>query len=230
MECHSLVYKKFAGEKCHHWQWNERPVLEVIYLFCGRKWAIRQKVHMSCAFSTVASWKEYWQWKPIKWNCQREDKSATVWATVGTDGRQSMVRKSSKLCLKNIKMLPMKYNTNKKVWMTTSIVTEFSKALNAPMGVQGRNILLFMHNCASHTPFVWHVKIVYNPSNCTYWPKHHKMLWAVLQEAPTTVSCMLDGLRTAVLQQYISQEQPGNNKHITVKCFCLGGYRHEFNT
>jgi hypothetical protein len=68
-------------------------------------------------------------------------------------------------------MLPMKYNTNKKVWMTTSIVTEFSKALNAPMGVQGRKILLFVHNCASQTqdtPFVRHVKVVYYPSNCTY--------------------------------------------------------------
>jgi hypothetical protein len=54
-------------------------------------------------------------------------------------------------------MLTMKYNTNKKVWMTTSTVTEFSKALNAPMGVQGRNILLFVHKCASQsqdTPFV----------------------------------------------------------------------------
>lgn len=83
--------------------------------------------------------------------------SATVWVMAGTDGHQSMVRKSSKLCLKNIKTLPMKFNTNKKLWMTTSIVTKFSKALNAPMGVQGTNILLSVHNCASHTqdtPFV----------------------------------------------------------------------------
>lgn len=68
-------------------------------------------------------------------------------------------------------MLPMKYNTNKKVWITTSIVTEFTKALNAPMGMHGRNILLFAHNSASHTqdtPFVRHVEVLYCLSNCTY--------------------------------------------------------------
>ena len=50
-----------------------------------------------------------------------------------------------KTVFKKYKNASYKIQHNKKVWN----VTEFSKALNAPMGLQGRNILLFVHNCAS---------------------------------------------------------------------------------
>ena len=48
-------------------------------------------------------------------------------------------------CFKN-----MKCYTNKKVWMTTAIFKKFLWVMNAPIGVQVRNILLFEDNCATH--------------------------------------------------------------------------------
>jgi hypothetical protein len=48
-------------------------------------------------------------------------------------------------CFKNAK-----YYTNKKVWMTTTSFMEVLQVLDASIGVQHRNILLFAHNCAIH--------------------------------------------------------------------------------
>jgi hypothetical protein len=64
------------------------------------------------------------------------------------------------------------------------------------------------------------------------------MLSAVLQEAPTTISCMLDGFREGhqignrcSAAVYFTAAARQQVMHLTtVKCFCLGGYRHEFNT
>jgi hypothetical protein len=64
----------------------------------------------------------------------------------------------------------VKYFANKKAGMTTAIFTEFLRALDAFVGVQGRNILLFVDNCAAHpqdTSFLKNVKVLYYPSNCT---------------------------------------------------------------
>jgi hypothetical protein len=82
-------------------------------------------------------------------------KRITVLLCVNSDGSDKQVRimvgKSMKpCCFKNIKKLPVKYYANKKAWMTTTIFTEFLRALDASMGVQSRNILLFVDNCAAH--------------------------------------------------------------------------------
>lgn len=44
----------------------------------------------------------------------------------------------------------MKYFTNKKVWITTTISVEFLWAMDASTGVQGTNILLFADNSDTH--------------------------------------------------------------------------------
>jgi hypothetical protein len=91
----------------------------------------------------------------------------------------------------------------KKAWITTTIFTEFLRALDASMGVQGRNILLFVDNCAAHpqdTLFLRNVKVVYYPPNCTSMLQPLdlgtiKCFKQFLQEAPSAKSCVLDGLR-----------------------------------
>jgi hypothetical protein len=54
--------------------------------------------------------------------------------------------------------------------MTTTIWTEFVRALGAPFCVLGGDIVLFVYNHAAHaqdTPFLRNVQVVYNPPNLT---------------------------------------------------------------
>jgi len=50
------------------------------------------------------------------------------------------------------------------VWLTTAIFKKFLRVLNAPIGVQVSNILLFEDSCATHLQdwFCIHVKFVYD--------------------------------------------------------------------
>jgi hypothetical protein len=79
----------------------------------------------------------------------------TVLSCINNDGSNRlvpiMVWKSSKLCLKNIKILSEKYYTNKIVWMTTRIFTVFKGTTRYRHGLQSSNILLFVGNCDSHS-------------------------------------------------------------------------------
>lgn len=64
------------------------------------------------------------------------------------------------------KKLNVKYITNEKAWMTMTIFTEILRAVQASMGVQGRNVLLFLGNCDAHpqdTSFLRNVKVMYYP-------------------------------------------------------------------
>jgi hypothetical protein len=73
-------------------------------------------------------------------------------------------------CFKNIKKLPAKYYMNNKVWMSTDIFSSFLRSLEASMGAQNGNILLFVDNCAAHskyTSFLRNVKVTRYPENCT---------------------------------------------------------------
>jgi len=64
-----------------------------------------------------------------------------------------------------------------KMWNTTHISVdenshfmEFWRVLDASIGVQDINILLFVDNCATHlqdTSFIWYIQFVYYPPNCT---------------------------------------------------------------
>ena len=69
-----------------------------------------------------------------------------------------------------VKKLPTKYYANGKVWMTTEIFCSFLHSLDVQMGVQNRQIILFVDNCAVHpkdTSFLRNVKVVRYPANCT---------------------------------------------------------------
>jgi hypothetical protein len=57
----------------------------------------------------------------------------------------------------------VKYNANKKVWMNMIVFPEFLTALDIPMGVKSRKILLFVDNCAAHlqdSSFLSNVKVI----------------------------------------------------------------------
>ena len=53
-------------------------------------------------------------------------------------------------CFKNVKKLPTKYQVNGKAWMMTEIFCSFLHSLDAQMGAQDRQIILFVGNCAAH--------------------------------------------------------------------------------
>ena len=53
-------------------------------------------------------------------------------------------------CFKNVKKLPTKYQVNGKAWMMTEIFCSFLHSLDAQMGAQNRQIILFVGNCAAH--------------------------------------------------------------------------------
>jgi len=77
---------------------------------------------------------------------------------------------------------------NKNVGMTTTIFTWFLRMLNASKGVQDKNMLLFVDNCAAHpqdVSFIRNVGAVYYSTNCTSMSQppdlcHRKMVQAVL--------------------------------------------------
>jgi hypothetical protein len=90
----------------------------------------------------------------------------------GSDKQVSiMTGKSLKpRCFKNVKKLPTKYHANGKAWMTAEIFCSCLHSLDAQMGAQHRQIILFVDNCAAHskdTSFLRNVKVVRYPANCT---------------------------------------------------------------
>jgi hypothetical protein len=99
----------------------------------------------------------------------------TVLLCVNSDGSDKhlpiVIGKSPKpRCFKNVKKLPTKYHANGKAWMTTEIFCSFLHTLDAQMGAQNRQIILFVDNCAAHpkdTSFLRNVKVVRYPANCT---------------------------------------------------------------
>jgi hypothetical protein len=105
----------------------------------------------------------------------KDSGKVSVLLCVNSDGSDKQVpiviRKSLKLlCFKNIKKLPSKYHMNNKAWMTTDIFSSFLRSLDASMGVQKRNILLFVDNCAAHPKyisFLRNVKVIRYLANCT---------------------------------------------------------------
>jgi hypothetical protein len=83
----------------------------------------------------------------------------------GSDKQMSIVigKFPKPRCFKNVKKLPTKYHANGKAWMTTEIFCSFLCPLDAQMGAQKRQIILFVDNCAAHpkdTSFLRNVKVV----------------------------------------------------------------------
>jgi hypothetical protein len=68
-------------------------------------------------------------------------------------------------CFKNVRKLPVTYYAKSKAWLTTDF-----QRLDASFGALGRKILLFVDNCASHSPdasSLRNMKADFYPSNCT---------------------------------------------------------------
>jgi hypothetical protein len=99
----------------------------------------------------------------------------TVLLCVNSDGSDKhvpiVIRKSPKpRCIKKKKKFPTKYHANGKAQMMTEIFCSSLHSLDAQMGVQNRQIILFVDNCAAHskdTSFLRNVKVVQYPANCT---------------------------------------------------------------
>ncbi|KFM68266.1 Major centromere autoantigen B, partial [Stegodyphus mimosarum] len=101
--------------------------------------------------------------------CQR----ITVLLCANSDGSHKLEplvigKSSNPKCLKGIQTFPVKYKSNSKALMTVTVFQEFLTTLNTAMKAQGRKILLFVHNCESHSLNglnLNHIKVVTYPSN-----------------------------------------------------------------
>lgn len=99
----------------------------------------------------------------------------TVLLCANADGSDKMtpllIGKSRKpRCFKNVKTLPVGYDSNRTAWMTANIFTEWLKKLDKDMKKRKRKILLFMDQSTAHpqdTDFLQNVKVVFFPPNCT---------------------------------------------------------------
>jgi hypothetical protein len=67
---------------------------------------------------------------------------------------------------KNVKKFPIKYHANSKAWMTTEIFCSSLHSLEAQMGAQNRQIILFVQRMPKIQPFLGMLKWYY-PANCT---------------------------------------------------------------
>lgn len=72
-------------------------------------------------------------------------------------------------CFKGIKTLPVKYQNNKKAWMTSELFADWLKKVNADMRAQKRKIIMFVDNCTAHNnmPKLDYVQLLYLPTNTT---------------------------------------------------------------
>jgi hypothetical protein len=107
----------------------------------------------------------------------------------------------------------VKYYANKKARMTTTFFTEFLRALDASMGVQGRNIFLFVGNCAAHPQdmsFLRNVKVVYYPPNCT----------SVLQPLDLgTIKCFKQLYKKHLVQKAVCLMDSGKDVKLKINVF-----------
>jgi hypothetical protein len=72
--------------------------------------------------------------------------------------------------LKNVKRLPIKYETNTNSWMTTNISEDCLTQLDRKMGAKYHKIFLFIDHCIAHpknTTFLSNIKVAFQPANCT---------------------------------------------------------------
>jgi hypothetical protein len=120
--------------------------------------------------------------------------------------------------------------------------SDFLRVLDAS---KGRNNLFFVDNCAGPAKYIISkdykscvLSIKLHKCVTTSWIGHHKMFQAVLQEASTTKSCLLDGLRTG--HQTENQCFASDTFAVTawwqveqltfMNCFHQCSYGHKLNT
>lgn len=69
----------------------------------------------------------------------------------------------------NVSDLPVFWRSNKKAWMTCTIMEEWLKNFDRRMGMERRKILLFLDNASSHPKDIrlTNIQIIFLPPNCT---------------------------------------------------------------
>lgn len=89
----------------------------------------------------------------------------------GTNKKKLLViGKSAKpRCFKNLRSLPVTYESNKKAWMTSDIFTSWLRKWDSELKIENDKILLLVDNCPAH-PHVENlscIKLVFLPPNTT---------------------------------------------------------------
>lgn len=72
-------------------------------------------------------------------------------------------------CFKNIKKLPLPYDSSANAWMTGTIWERWLRRLDSKMVQQGRHVLLLIDNCSAHVDVAGlkNVKVQFLPANTT---------------------------------------------------------------
>ena len=72
-------------------------------------------------------------------------------------------------CFKNIKKLPLPYESNKKAWMIAAIFKTWVKKLDSQMRKNNQNIALVLGNCTYHPKVkgLTNIKLIFFPPNTT---------------------------------------------------------------
>ena len=81
-----------------------------------------------------------------------------------------VIRKSANpRCFKNIKKLPLPYESNKKAWMTAAIFEMWVKTLDSQMRKSNWSIALVLDNCTAHPKVkgLMNIKLIFLPPNIT---------------------------------------------------------------
>jgi len=105
---------------------------------------------------------------------QNSKERITVILAVNLDGSQKlkplMIGKFTKPSFfKNILSFPIMYQSNKKVWMTVVLLTQWLLCIGLYMKKENRKILIFVDNYNTHKniPYLENIKIYFLPSNIT---------------------------------------------------------------
>ncbi|GBN24794.1 Tigger transposable element-derived protein 4 [Araneus ventricosus] len=82
----------------------------------------------------------------------------------------TVIGKSQKSrCFKNVKKLPLDYNSNKKAWMTSDLFQKYLRQWDNELAKKKRKIVLLINNCTAHiepSNLQW-VNVVFLPPNST---------------------------------------------------------------
>lgn len=105
---------------------------------------------------------------------KKNKERVTVLVGANMDGSEKlpllMIGKSANPhCFRNVKQKPIKYNNNKKSWMTGLLFEDWLLELDKHFTKQKRTILLFIDNCSAHNniPALKNVKVLFFPPNMT---------------------------------------------------------------
>ncbi|XP_062582039.1 tigger transposable element-derived protein 4-like [Saccostrea cucullata] len=142
----------------------------------------------------------------------KERLTAMVCANMdGTDKLPFLVigKSANPRCFKNVQSLPVKYNANKKAWMTGDIFTTWVKQLDKKMKKKKRKIALVIDNCPAHPkiPALQSIELIFLPPNTT--SKTQPMDQGIIQNLKVHY-------RKRVLLRYIAAIDKKETPHISI--------------